>query len=129
MEFPTEVSYFGLKTPVFLPTLILLELGDADYKGHPIKGEDWPELKKKTPGAKLPFVKFQDGELLTESGAIGRTVAGAAGLLYSGRDYAKSERLVGMSADMHKTVILACYSLSFCHSISASASLHMMTSI
>merc|ERR1712166_1699321 len=44
--FPTEVSYFSteisedyatsqpgcLKTPVFLPTLLLLELGGADYK-------------------------------------------------------------------------------------------------
>jgi len=103
-EFPTEVSYFGLKTPVFLPTLILLELGDADYKGHSIDTEDWPAMKKTTPGGLLPFAKFNDGEVLTESGAIGRVVAGAAGLLYSGADYAKSERLVGMTADMNKTV-------------------------
>merc|ERR1711865_464922 len=103
-EFPTEVSYFGLKTPVFLPTLLLLELGGADYKVQVIKNEDWPAMKKTTPGGKLPFAKFNDGEILTESGAIGRTIAGAAGLLYSGRDYAQSERLVGMTADMNKKV-------------------------
>merc|ERR1711865_506058 len=103
-EFPTEVSYFGLKTPVFLPTLLLLELGDADYKGNSIEMDAWPAMKKTTPGGLLPFAKFNDGEVLTESGAIGRVVAGAAGLLYSGRDYAKSERLVGMTADMNKKV-------------------------
>merc|ERR1711957_466689 len=79
-EFPTEVSYFGLKTPVFLPTLLLLELGDADYKGHSIDTEDWPAMKETTPGGLLPFAKFNDGEVLTpllrsglrEVGEVGR---------------------------------------------------------
>merc|ERR1712166_898025 len=78
--FPTEVSYFSteisedyatsqpgcLKTPVFLPTLLLLELGGADYKVQVIKSEDWPAMKKTTPGGKLPFAKFNDGEILTK---------------------------------------------------------------
>merc|ERR1712194_247143 len=56
----------------------------------------------KTPRGVLPYAEFADGAVLAESAAIARCIAGAAGLLGTGKDYCTSEMLAGMSSDLNK---------------------------
>lgn len=99
---PKKAVYFGLKTPVALPFQFLLEIGGFDYEGKSVGFEEWGELKPKTPTGVLPYMELADGTVLSESGAMARVIAGAAGLLGSGNDFAKSEMLAGMTVDFNK---------------------------
>lgn len=102
---PKKAAYFGLYTPVALPFQCLLEMSGLDYEGQSVSFDEWAELKPKTPAGVLPYAEMPDGTLISESGAIGRVVAGAAGLLGSGNDFAKSEMLVGITADFNKKMM------------------------
>lgn len=104
LDMPKKVSYFALSTPVGLPSMCLLEMSGKPYEGHGVKFEEWTDLKPKTPSGQLPYAEMKDGSFICESGAIGRVCAGAAGLLGSGKEFAISEMLVGMTSDMNKAV-------------------------
>lgn len=101
---PTKFSYFAIKTPVGLPCMALLEIGGSEYEGRGITFEEWGAIKATTPNGQLPVAEFADGRTMAESGAIARTIAGAAGLLGEGNDYSTSEWLAGMTVDMNKKV-------------------------
>merc|ERR1719436_544823 len=59
-------------------------------------------MKPTTPNGTLPIAKLSDGSLVSESGAIGRMIAGASGLLGSGREYVISEMLLGITSDLNQ---------------------------
>jgi glutathione S-transferase len=99
---PKTFTYFGMKTPVGLPSMFCLEVSGKKYCGKPVLMADWPELKPKTPNGQLPFMEMPDGSAICESGACGRAIAGAAGLLGSGKDYIVSEMLCGITYDLNK---------------------------
>lgn len=99
---PKKFTYFGLKTPVGLPSMCLLEISGTNYEGKAIGMEEWAALKPKTPGGQLPVADMPDGTTIQESGAIGRTIAGAAGLLGTGKSFSQSEMVVGIASDMNK---------------------------
>jgi len=82
--------------------MCLLEMSGKNYEAKSVKMEEWPDLKPKTPAGQLPYADMPDGSIICESGAIGRTIAGAAGFLGSGKNFTKSEMLCGMAADMNK---------------------------
>merc|ERR1712032_1595342 len=96
------MGYFALKTPVGLPSMLCLEVSGKPYEGRAVQMSDWPELKPKTPNGQLPFAEMPDGTAICESGAIGRTIAGAAGLLGQGKDFMMSEVLFGITSDFNK---------------------------
>jgi glutathione S-transferase len=99
---PKKFVYFGIKTPVGMTSSVLLDIGGFDFEGQSVKMEEWGELKPKTPTGMLPYAEFADGSVMAESGAIARVIAGAAGLLGQGKDFATSEMLAGMSTDLNK---------------------------
>lgn len=101
-QMPKKVVYFNLLTPVGLPTMCCLEISRKKYEGEAVKLEDWGDLKPKTPGGQLPYAEMKDGTSICESGAIGRSVAAAAGLLGLGKDFSTSEMLVGIATDLNK---------------------------
>jgi glutathione S-transferase len=82
--------------------MCLLEMSGKSYEGKSVQMEEWGELKPKTPAGQLPYADMPDGSVICESGAIGRTIAGAAGFLGSGKNYTRSEMLMGIAADLHK---------------------------
>lgn len=98
-----KIHYFGIKGAAGLAT-ICMEQGGVDYEAQAYTGEEWGEFKPKTPNGQMPCMEFPDGTLMAESGAISRVAAAQAGLLGEGRDFAKSEMLVGMTADLWKLV-------------------------
>lgn len=102
LPMPKKFTYFGLATPVALPSQLCLELSGKSYEGKSVGMEEWPELKPKTPNGQLPFAIMPDGSSLCESGAIARTIAGAAGMLGKGKDYMTSEMLMGVTNDFNK---------------------------
>jgi len=102
LSIPKKFTYFPLKTPVAMPSMCCLEISGKAYEGKTVSFDEWPELKPKTPNGSLPTADMTDGSVICESGAIGRTIAGAAGLLGQGKDFATSEMLVGMGADLNK---------------------------
>merc|ERR1712190_136802 len=73
--------------------------------GKAVTMEEWAELKPKSPTGVLPYAEMPDGTIIAESGAIGRVIAGSCGLLGEGNDFAMSEMLVGMTADLNKKVM------------------------
>lgn len=101
-KMPKKVVYFGLKTPVAMPSMCLLEMSGKSYEGRSVQFEEWGDLKPKTPGGSLPYADMPDGSQIAESGAIGRTIAAAAGLLGQGADFSMSEMLVGIATDLNK---------------------------
>eukprot|EP00746_Dinoflagellata_sp_MGD_P166586 gnl/MRDRNA2_/MRDRNA2_96582_c0_seq1.p1 gnl/MRDRNA2_/MRDRNA2_96582_c0~~gnl/MRDRNA2_/MRDRNA2_96582_c0_seq1.p1 ORF type:complete len:263 (-),score=45.12 gnl/MRDRNA2_/MRDRNA2_96582_c0_seq1:232-933(-) len=105
LAFPKKFVYFGLKTPIGLPSMCLLEMSGRSYEGKAIQMEEWGELKPKTPAGQLPYADMPDGSVICESGAIGRTIAGASGFLGSGKNFTRSEILCGIGADMHKQMM------------------------
>lgn len=105
---PKKFTYFALATPVGLPSQCCLEISSAETEGVSVQMDQWSELKPKTPTGVLPFAEMPDGKLIAESGAIGRSIAGAAGLLGEGNDFMISEMLVGMTADLNKKVFAIC---------------------
>lgn len=108
LSMPKKFTYFGLKTPVGLPSMCLMEVSGKSYEGKSVTFDEWGELKPKTPAGQLPYADMPDGSVICESGAIGRTIAGAAGLLGQGKDFTKSETLCGIIADMNKCVMDSC---------------------
>jgi len=105
MTMPKKFTYFGLFTPVAMPSQCLLEISGKPYEGRSIGFDDWAELKPKTPNGVLPMADMPDGSIITESGAVGRTIAGAIGLLGKGKDFTTSEMLVGMGSDLNTKVM------------------------
>lgn len=105
LAMPKKFTYFGLTSTVGLPSMICLEVSGKPYEGKTITFDDWPKLKHSTPTGVLPFAEMPDGTVLAESGAIGRVIAGAAGMLGTGKDYGTSEMLVGMTTDLNKMVM------------------------
>lgn len=105
---PKKFTYFALATPVGLPCMCLLEMSGKPYDGKAVGFEEWGELKPKTPSGQLPYAEMPDGTYLVESGAIGRVIAGSAGFLGQGKDYAISEMLCGIINDMNKAVFEVC---------------------
>lgn len=105
LEVPKKFAYFGLYTPVALTSQCLLEMSGADYEGVVVDFAKWGEIKPTTPTGVLPYAEMADGTVIAESGAIGRTIAGAAGFLGSGADFMKSEMLSGMTGDLNKKVM------------------------
>lgn len=99
---PKKVAYFGLKTPVGMAMQIYWEMGGFEGEALAIQMDQWADLKPTTPTGTLPFAVMADGTALSESGAIGRVLAGCQGLLGTGNDYVVSEMLYGMTADMNK---------------------------
>mmetsp|Transcript_52225 Transcript_52225/g.93686 ORF Transcript_52225/g.93686 Transcript_52225/m.93686 type:complete len:235 (-) Transcript_52225:168-872(-) len=105
LSMPKKYTYFGLATPVGLPSMLCLEVSGKPYEGKSVGFEEWPALKPTTPNGVLPYADMPDGSVLAESGAIGRVIAGAAGLLGTGKDFGTSEMLVGMNTDLNKKVM------------------------
>ncbi len=62
-----------------------------------------PIQLKSTTGL-MPLIEYSDGTMIAESGAIARVAAARAGLLGVGRDFARSEMLIGMTSDLWKLV-------------------------
>jgi hypothetical protein len=104
LKTPKKFVYFGLATPVALPSMILMEMSGKPYEGKIVEVGEWPELKKTVPHGKLPYAEMPDGSSLVESGAIGRTIAGSCGQLGVGEDFSASEMVVGLAADLHTLV-------------------------
>jgi glutathione S-transferase len=102
LPMPKKFTYFALKTPVGLPSMFCLEVSGKAYEGTAVQMSNWDELKPKTPNGQLPFAEMPDGTAICESGAIGRTIAGAAGLLGTGKDFMTSEVLFGITSDFNK---------------------------
>jgi len=102
LPMPKKYTYFNLKTPVGLPSMFALEVSGKPYCGQAVPISEWGDLKPKTPNGQLPFAEMPDGSAVCESGAIGRTIAGAAGLLGTGKDYVTSEMLYGITSDFSK---------------------------
>eukprot|EP00928_Gymnodinium_smaydae_P009301 TRINITY_DN1345_c0_g1_i1.p1 TRINITY_DN1345_c0_g1~~TRINITY_DN1345_c0_g1_i1.p1 ORF type:complete len:235 (+),score=53.06 TRINITY_DN1345_c0_g1_i1:65-769(+) len=104
LQTPKKLVYFGLATPVALPSMILMELSGKKYEGKVVGFDEWQKLKPTVPHGKLPYVEMPNGFVLVESGAIGRTIAGSCNKLGEGFDFSMSELLVGMGADLNKAV-------------------------
>lgn len=102
LPMPKKFTYFALATPVGLPSQLTLELSGKRYEGRSVSMDEWPKLKPQTPNGQLPFADMPDGSAVCESGAIGRTIAGAAGMLGTGKDYVVSEMLLGITSDFNK---------------------------
>jgi len=102
---PKKYLYFGLATPVGLPSQCCLEISGKPYEGKSVDMGDWADLKPKTPTGVLPYAEMPDGTVIAESGAIGRVIAGSCGLLGEGNEFAMSEMLVGMTTDLNKKVM------------------------
>lgn len=68
--------------------------------------EEWHAVRDEIPGrfstGQLPAMEYEDGNIVPESGALKRCIAAATGRLGSGRDYAISEALLGISDDLKK---------------------------
>lgn len=99
---PKKFAYFDLATPVGLPSQCCLELSGKRCEGRAVPFADWPQVKPTTPNGTLPMAEMPDGTRLSESGAIGRTIAGASGLLGRGGDYMVSEMLLGITSDFNQ---------------------------
>lgn len=97
------LHYFGLKGAQAL-SVTCLEQGDVPYTAAVYSMETWPAFKPKTPTGLLPLIEYTDGTMIPESGAVQRVCAAKAGLLGEGRDYALSEMLMGLTADLWKQV-------------------------
>lgn len=104
-QMPKKVLYFGLLTPVGMPIMSCLEISRKKYDGQGVSFDEWGDLKPKTPGGQLPYAEMKDGTNICESGAIGRTIAAACGLLGTGKDFSTSEMLVGIASDLNKTAM------------------------
>jgi len=102
LPMPKKYTYFALKTAVGLPSMLALEVSGKEYEGKAVQMSDWAELKPKTPNGQLPVAEMPDGTTICESGAIGRTIAGAAGLLGQGKEYVMSEVLFGITSDLNR---------------------------
>jgi hypothetical protein len=102
VQMPKKFTYFALKTPVGMPSMCIWEVSGKPFEGKAVNFEEWEALKPKTPNGQLPFADMPDGSVICESGAIGRTIAGAACMLGQGKDFTTSEMLVGMASDMNK---------------------------
>merc|ERR1719436_342268 len=59
-------------------------------------------MKPTTPNGTLPIAKLSDGSFVSESGAIGRAIAGASGMLGHGKEYVISEMLLGITSDLNQ---------------------------
>jgi len=81
LQTPSQFTYFGFATPVALTSECLLEMVGADYEAVVVDFAEWDEIKPCTPTGVLPYAKMPNGKFILESGAIGRTVAGAGGFL------------------------------------------------
>merc|ERR1712187_909319 len=99
---PKKFMYFGLATPVGLPSQLCLELSGKSYEGKSVSFDEWGAVKPTTPNGQLPVAYMPDGSSLCESGAIARTIAGAGGMLGKGKDYMMSEMLMGITNDFSK---------------------------
>eukprot|EP00928_Gymnodinium_smaydae_P074721 TRINITY_DN57747_c0_g1_i1.p1 TRINITY_DN57747_c0_g1~~TRINITY_DN57747_c0_g1_i1.p1 ORF type:complete len:234 (-),score=77.39 TRINITY_DN57747_c0_g1_i1:98-799(-) len=104
LKTPKKLVYFGLATPVALPSMILMELSGKDYEGKIVGFDEWAKLKPTVPHGKLPYAEMPNGFILVESGAIARTIAGSCNKLGHGEDFSMSELLVGMGTDLNKAV-------------------------
>jgi glutathione S-transferase len=104
LKAPKKFTYFALATPVGLPSQLLLNLTNTGCEQVAVQFSDWDALKPKTPNGQLPYADMPDGSAIFDSGAIGRTIAGAAGLLGTGKEYSVSEQLVGLTTDINKKV-------------------------
>jgi glutathione S-transferase len=102
---PKKVTYFELVTPRGMPSICCLEISGRSYNWKAVTMAEWDDLKPKVPGGQLPYAEFGDGTVICDSGAVGRSIAGAAGLLGSGIDFARSEMLVGIAADLDKAAM------------------------
>jgi len=102
---PKKVTYFEIINPVIMPSMCCLEMSGSGCEFQAVKMEEWEELKPKVPGGQLPYAEMWDKSFICESGAIGRSIAGAAGLLGSGKDFSTSEMLVGIATDLNKAAM------------------------
>lgn len=99
------LHYFGVKGAAAV-TIIVLEQGNVPYKAKNwgLDMESWKKFKPNTPTGMMPLMEFDGGDMVAESGACSRVAAMKAGLLGEGLDYARSEQLIGMTADLWKVV-------------------------
>jgi glutathione S-transferase len=97
------LHYFMIKGAIGTAT-ICLEQGGIEYEAKAYTMEDWAAFKPKTLTGQLPCLEYEDGTMIAESGAVSRVAAAKAGLLGEGRDFAKSEMLLGMTVDLWKLV-------------------------
>jgi len=95
------IHYFGVRGAASVATIVL-EQGGVGYKVKKYSFEEWAEFKPKSPTGFLPLIEYADGTFVGESGAISRVAAAQAGLLGEGRDFGRSEMLIGMLADTMK---------------------------
>lgn len=101
---PKKITYFQINGAVGA-SIIACELGGLSYEFQGVPFDEWPALKETLPGKTgLPVMTLEDGTILPESGAILRYCAAAGGLLGEGLDFAKSEAVMGIVADMWKPV-------------------------
>lgn len=100
---PVTLHYFGLKGAAGTTTIVL-EQGGLEYSVKIYDFPAWGAFKPQTPTGLLPLMEYSDGTMIAESGALARAAAAQAGLLGEGREFARSEMLMGMIADTWKLV-------------------------
>lgn len=108
VEMPKKVYYWQLKGGL-APSCCLLEMADAKVEFEFFTGyEDWHAVRDAVPGrfatGLLPAMELADGSVVSESGAVKRTIAAATGRLGSGKDFMISESLMGINDDLKKLV-------------------------
>jgi len=105
LKMPTKITYFEVVAPRAMSSMCCLEISGNYYTWQAVPMEQWDELKPKVPGGQLPYAELADGSVICESGAIARTIAGAAGLLGSGINFARSEMLAGIANDLNNAAM------------------------
>lgn len=93
------LHYFGLYGAQ-TTAVACLEQCDIPYKSVVYTFDTWGAAKPKMPTGVVPVIEYSDGTMIPESGSIQRVCAARGGLLCEGRDFALSEMLVGMNADL-----------------------------
>ncbi|KAK9509722.1 hypothetical protein O3M35_006977 [Rhynocoris fuscipes] len=73
------VTYFDIKGGLGEPIRLILAYMGKEFEDVRIKGEQWPELKKKVKFGKLPTLEI-DGKVYSQSTAICRYLGNQAGL-------------------------------------------------
>eukprot|EP00058_Branchiostoma_floridae_P019861 XP_002605351.1 hypothetical protein BRAFLDRAFT_212635 [Branchiostoma floridae] len=81
---------------------LLFAAGGLEYEDVRVEGEQWQQLKPKTPMGQLPILEV-DGAMICQSKAIGRLIAKKIGLLgKTNMDQARADMLLDGGMDVGK---------------------------
>ncbi|XP_035661421.1 hematopoietic prostaglandin D synthase-like [Branchiostoma floridae] len=96
-----KLTYFNVRGRAELIRL-LFAAGEIAYEDVRIEWDKWPELKPNTPMGQIPTLEV-DGQVICQSMAIARFVAGKAGLLgKTNMDQARADMLLDGGMDVGK---------------------------